>query len=120
MANEGKTRYDLERNIGKFGDRSMTRRESKRREKFRSIFRGERGALSTDKTNHDCVSIATEKPRFRSVFTSPVGVRGRQGKIGGPGKQSHGYVSARGLKIRSIPRFLRFFSTVESKPRDPI
>lgn len=82
--------------------------------------RGERGALDQTKTNHDCVSIATEKPRFRSVFTSPVGVRGRQGKIGGPGKQSHGYVSARGLKIRSIPRFLRFFSTVESKPRDPI
>lgn len=90
MANEGKTRYDLERNIGKFGDRSMTRRESKRREKFRSIFRGERGALSTDKTNHDCVSIATEKPRFRSVFTSPVGVGEGREKLAARGNRATG------------------------------
>lgn len=39
----------------------------------------------------------------------PSGGRGRQGKIGGPGKQSHGYVSARGLKIVRSHAFYAFF-----------
>lgn len=110
MANGGKTRYDLERNIGKFGDRSMTRRESKRREKFRSIFRGERGALSTKPKQTMIVFLSRQRNLVFGLFSRvPSGGRGRQGKIGGPGKQSHGYVSARGLKIVRSHAFYAFF-----------
>lgn len=52
--------------------------------------RGERGALDQTKTNHDCVSIATEKPRFRSVFTSPVGVGEGREKLAARGNRATG------------------------------
>lgn len=70
--------------------------------------RGERGAL--DRQNKPWLCFHRDRETSFSVcFHESRGGRGRQGKIGGPGKQSHGYVSARGLKTVRSHAFYAFF-----------
>lgn len=97
------TKYDLERNIGKFDERSMTRRESKRRKKFPSIFTGE-GSRPTKQTM--IVFLSRQRNLVFALFSRvPWGREGRE--IGGPGNRARA-VSARGLKTVRFHTFTFF------------
>lgn len=110
MANGGKTRYDLERNIGKFGDRSMTRRESKRREKFRSIFRGERGALSTKPKQTMIVFLSRQRNLVFGLFSRvPWGYGEGREKLAARGNRATGTYRHADWKFVRSHAFYAFF-----------